>query len=107
MNNVNSMNENNTGEIYSLDDIEDDETLFTIEVKNKELTEPLKIFTKLLNNTDHMGAKNLREFCQIFAEKLMQMNINYEYEFSVHLYVIPPPKVRGGNRLRDSGRRTA
>ena len=91
MNNVNSMNENNTGEIYSLDDIEDDEALFTIEVKNKELTEPLKIFTKLLNNTDHMGAKNLSEFCQIFAEKLMQMNINYEL---VHAEMIARSLIR-------------
>ena len=91
MNNMNSMNENNTGEIYSLDDIEDDEALFTIEVKNKELTEPLKIFTKLLNNTDHMGAKNLSEFCQIFAEKLMQMNINYEL---VHAEMIARSLIR-------------
>ena len=64
--------------IISLDEIDDDESLFTIEVKNKELTEPLKIFTKILNTHEHMGAKTLSEFCQIFAEKLIQMNIKYE-----------------------------
>ena len=64
--------------IIALDEIDADEALFTIEVKNKELTEPLKIFTKILNNNDHMGAKTIDELCQIFAEKLIQMNIKYE-----------------------------
>ena len=64
--------------IFSLDDIDDDESLFTIEVKNKELTEPLKIFTKVLNTHEHMGAKNISDICQIFAEKLIQLGIKYE-----------------------------
>ena len=68
----------NTEPIFSLDDIDEDESLFTIEVKNKELTEPLKIFTKVLNTHEHMGASNLSELCQIFAEKLIQMGIKYE-----------------------------
>ena len=64
--------------IFSLDEIDDDESLFTIEVKNKELTEPLKIFTKILNTHEHMGATNISEVCQIFAEKLIQLGIRYE-----------------------------
>lgn len=67
----------NNEPIFSLDEI-DDETLFTIEVKNKELTEPLKIFTKVLNTHEHMGASNLSDLCQIFAEKLILMGIKYE-----------------------------
>lgn len=64
--------------VFSLDDIDDDEMLFTIEVKNKELTEPLKIFTKILNTHDHLGAKSISDICQIFAEKLIQLGIKYE-----------------------------
>ena len=67
----------NSEPVFSLDEI-DDETLFTIEVKNKELTEPLKIFTKVLNTHEHMGASNLSDLCQIFAEKLILMGIKYE-----------------------------
>ena len=68
----------NTEAIFSLDDLEEEESLFTIEVKNKELTEPLKIFTKILNTHEHMGAKTISDVCQIFAEKLIQMGIKYE-----------------------------
>jgi hypothetical protein len=68
----------NSEPIFSLDDLDDEESLFTIEVKNKELTEPLKIFTKVLNTHEHMGATNLSDLCQIFAEKLIQMNIKYD-----------------------------
>ena len=68
----------NSEPIFSLDDIDEEDSLFTIEVKNKELTEPLKIFTKVLNTHEHMGASNLSELCQIFAEKLIQMGIKYE-----------------------------
>ena len=68
----------NSEPIFSLDDLDEEESLFTIEVKNKELTEPLKLFTKVLNTHEHMGATNLSDLCQIFAEKLIQMNIKYE-----------------------------
>ena len=47
-------------------------------MKNQELTEPLKIFNYVLNSNKHGDAKNLSEFCQVFAEKLIQMNIRYE-----------------------------
>lgn len=65
--------------LFSLEDIDESEPLFTIEVKNKELTEPLKVFTKILNSKEHHGAKTLSELAQIFAEKLLQMGIKYEF----------------------------
>lgn len=65
--------------LFSLEDLDDAESLFTIEVKNKELTEPLKILTKILNSKDHYGARTISELCQVFAEKLVQMNIKYEF----------------------------
>jgi hypothetical protein len=64
--------------VVSLEDMDEEDGLFTIEVKNKELTEPLKIFTKILNTNSHYGAQTVSEFCQIFAEKLISMNIKYE-----------------------------
>lgn len=68
----------NPDPIFSLEDLDESEGLFTIEVKNKELTEPLKIFEKVLNNREHMGAKTISEICQLFAEKLIAMGIKYE-----------------------------
>lgn len=68
----------NNSLVFALEDLDDEETLFTVEVKNKELTEPLKIFTRILNTNDHYGARTISEFCQIFAEKLIAMNIKYE-----------------------------
>lgn len=65
--------------LFSLEDLDDADSLFTIEVKNKELTEPLKVFTKILNSRDHGGASSLSELAQLFAEKLLQMNIRYEF----------------------------
>ena len=77
--------------LFSLEDIDEGDSLFTIEVKNKELTEPLKVFTKILNSKEHHGAKTLSELCQIFAEKLVQMNIKYEF---VHAEMILKALVR-------------
>lgn len=72
------MRTRNPDPVFSLEDLDESEGLFTIEVKNKELTEPLKIFEKVLNNREHMGAKTISEMCQLFAEKLIAMGIKYE-----------------------------
>ena len=61
-----------------LESLDDETTLFTIEVKNKELTEPIKIFNKLLNTNDHYGATNISELCQKFAEALISMGQKYD-----------------------------
>lgn len=84
--------------LFSLEDLDDADSLFTIEVKNKELTEPLKIFTKILNSKDHHGATNLSELAQIFAEKLLQMGIRYEF---VHGEMILRSLVRKKSNILD------
>lgn len=62
----------------SLENIDEEETLFTVELKNKELTEPIKIFQKLLNMNDHMGARTISEICQKFADNLIAMGTHYD-----------------------------
>lgn len=64
--------------IIPLDDIDDDENLFTIEVKNQELTDPIKIFEGILNRKDHMGCKTISELCQKFAESLITIGTTYD-----------------------------
>ena len=56
----------------------DSDVLFTVEIKNKELTEPIKLVQKILNSNDKMGAKTLSEVCQVFAESLIQIGIKYD-----------------------------
>lgn len=60
----------------SLDEFDSDSVLFTVEIKNKELTAPFKIVQKLLNSNDRLGATTLSEVCQLFAENLIKMGIN-------------------------------
>lgn len=64
--------------IISLDDIDDEENLFTIEVKNQELTDPIKIFEGILNRKDHMGCKTISDLCQKFAESLIAIGTTYD-----------------------------
>lgn len=71
--------------IVALDDLSDDETLFTVEVKNQELSEPIKIFEGYLNRKDHMGAKTISELCQRFGEALMSMGTTYDL---VHMEMV-------------------
>lgn len=42
--------------------------LFNVEIKNGELTEPLRIIKGILNTKDHAGAKTIDELCQKTAE---------------------------------------
>ena len=71
--------------IIPLDDIDDDENLFTIEVKNQELTDPIKIFEGILNRKDHMGCKTISELCQKFAESLISLGTTYDL---VHMEMV-------------------
>lgn len=77
--------------VFSLEEFDDVEGLFTIEVKNKELTEALAIFSKVLNSKDHFGAKTISELAQVFAEKLMLLGIKYEL---VHAEMVLRPLIR-------------
>lgn len=61
-----------------LESLDDEESLFMVEVHNSELTEPIKIFQKILNTNDHMGARTLSELAQIFAEELIKMGTLYD-----------------------------
>lgn len=63
--------------IFLLNDIDEEDNIFLIEVKNAELTEPLKVLTKILNTHEHMGATTISEFCQMFAEVLIKMGIKF------------------------------
>lgn len=56
----------------------DNDVLFTVEIKNKELTGPVKMIQQILNSNDKMGAKTLSEVCQVFAEALIAMGIRYD-----------------------------
>lgn len=67
----------NKKDLISLEAINDEEALFFIEVKSKELTEPIKVFNKLLNTNEHGGAKNISELCQLYAEALISMGLKY------------------------------
>lgn len=63
----------------SLDNFDSDgDILFTVEIKNKELTEPVKMIQKILNSNDKLGAKSLSDVCQIFAETLISMGSKYD-----------------------------
>ncbi len=61
----------------SLENVDDELSLFIIEVKNKEVTEPLKVFQKILNTNEHAGAKNISELCQLYSEALINMGLRY------------------------------
>jgi hypothetical protein len=63
----------------------DSSVLFTIEIKNKELTEPIKVVQKLFNSNDKFGAKTLSELCQVIAENFINIGIKYNF---VHLEIV-------------------
>ena len=81
----------NPDPLFALEDLEDTDALFVIEVKNKELTDALKVFKTIMNSKDHGGAKTLDELCQSFAEKLIQLGIKYEL---VHMEMMLKALVR-------------
>lgn len=62
----------------SLENFDETMSLFLVEVKNKELTEPIEIFKKLLNTNEHMGVRTVSEMCQKFAESLISMGQKYD-----------------------------
>ena len=63
----------------SLDSFDDESSvLFTVEIKNEELSAPLNNIEKLLNSNDRMGAKTIDDVCQRMAEYLMKAGINYD-----------------------------
>lgn len=84
--------------IISLDDLSDEETLFTVEVKNQELSEPIKIFEGYLNRKDHMGAKTISDLCQNFGEALMHMGTTYDL---VHMEMVIRSLIRKKSNIME------
>jgi hypothetical protein len=69
----------------------DSSVLFTIEIKNKELSEPIKIVQKLFNSNDKLGARTLSEVCQVVAENFIDIGIEYNL---VHLETLVRALIR-------------
>lgn len=65
--------------LISMDDFDNESILFTVEIKNKELTGPFKIVQKILNSNQKMGATTLSEITQLFVENLLEMGIKYDF----------------------------
>lgn len=81
------------GNFYYLDfeDISFEEYIFMVDVKNNELTVPMKKMQALINNTKHAGAKTYEEMAQ------MMLDLTIESKFdatSVHGEMILRPLVR-------------
>lgn len=64
----------------SLDSFDDDSSvLFNVEIKNKELTRPIKNINKLLNTNDKVGCRTLDEVCQMMARMKLEAGIEYDF----------------------------
>lgn len=72
-------------------DGDEDMVLFVVEIKNKELNEPIKLVEKILNRKDQMGAQTLSDVCQLLAESFMSIGIHLNL---VHLECIVRGLVR-------------
>lgn len=68
-----------------LDQIDEDEVLFSIDVANHELTKTLNAVKNLLEKKEHLGCKSIREMAQKFNELLIDGKI---YSHSVHAEII-------------------
>lgn len=62
----------------SLDNLDDGEILFNVEIANKEVMGPLKLIKSIIANKGHGGAKTIDEICQKFAETLWDCGIKYD-----------------------------
>jgi len=54
---------------------DDDSTLFVVEIKNKELTEPIKLIEKILSKKN-TSENSLSDICQMLAESFISIGIN-------------------------------
>jgi hypothetical protein len=75
-----------------LDDFIDDEdaVLFVVEIKNKELTEPIKLIEKILNKSN-TGSNTLSGICQMLAEGFIGIGIDINL---VHIETIVKGLIR-------------
>lgn len=61
----------------NLDSLDSESPIFNVAVKNRELSDPIKIIQGIINSKAHAGATNVSELCQIFAEGLIDVGIRY------------------------------
>lgn len=54
---------------------DDDSTLFVVEIKSKELTEPIKLIEKILSKKN-TSENSLSDICQMLAESFIDIGIN-------------------------------
>ena len=69
---------------------DDDEPLFVVEIKNKELTEPIKLIEKILNKKN-TSSSTLSEICQMLAEGFIDIGIQINL---VHIETIVKGLIR-------------
>lgn len=53
---------------------DDDSTIFVVEIKNKELTEPIRLIEKILNKKN-TSSNTLSDICQMLAESFIDIGI--------------------------------
>jgi hypothetical protein len=54
------------------------EDLFTVEIVNKELTDPIKVVQRILDSKNKLGASTISELCQLYADKMIEFGIKYD-----------------------------
>ena len=57
---------------------DDSSVIFNVEIKNKELTQPIRNINRLLNTVDKCGCTTLDEVCQQFARNKIDAGIKYD-----------------------------
>ena len=73
---------------------DDDSIIFQVEIKNKELTEPIKMIEKVLNK-ENTSSSSLSQICQMLAESFIDIGIEINL---VHIETI----IRGLIRKRSN-----
>lgn len=64
----------------NMDSFDDDSAvLFNVEIKNRELTRPIKNINRLLNTNDKVGCKTIDEVCQMMARMKLEAGIKYDF----------------------------
>lgn len=81
-------------------DLEDSvSVLFNVEVKNSELSEPLKVINTILNTSGHGGAKTIDEICQLVGDFYLD-TVHIEYDL-VHFEMIVRGLIRKESNIME------
>lgn len=73
-----SSDSNKTDRFLYIDfeDIEMDETIFTVDIENNEVTRPMKAIQRLLNNKEHEGCKTYQEVINKMIELMIASGLS-------------------------------